>query len=243
MSELIIEHPIMIIENLLKMGKGDEGRLLYLRKALIDGKTIYESDKKYLKKMFDVIYQNQESIGTPKPSTLPIEPNAEKIIKNERNISELHNKNPASDISKIDSFEFEMQTLHNSIEELKKKESQIKDNLELIALNREILAQHDLDKSNTYGKFSNLPKKSSSDLFDLLAAKPNLENSQFSKLPKYGLMTFVSASLFSLWLAGYQNLIDLGQFQGLLLGFSAGSAGAAGLFYKKEKIKQDFAKP
>jgi len=41
--------------------------------------------------------------------------------------------------------------------------------------------------------------------------------------------------LFSLWWAGFQNLIDLGSLQGLLLGFSAGSATAAGLFYKKEK--------
>lgn len=236
MSEMIIEHPIMIIENLLKMGKGDEGRLLYLRKALIDGKTIYESDKKYLKKMNDLLNQNQDNTSIPKHSTLPIEQNIEKKIKNERNLSESNSKKYlVGDIFKFDSFDFELQTLHNSIIDLKKKESHIKDNLELIALNREILTQHEFDKSNTFGAFLNLPKKSSSDLFDLIATKPNLENSQFFKLPKYSLMTCVSASLFSLWWAGFQNLIDLGSLQGLLLGFSAGSATAAGLFYKKEK--------
>ena len=51
MSELVIEHPISLIENLLKTGKGDKGRLLYLKNAIKNGKIIYESDRRYLHSM------------------------------------------------------------------------------------------------------------------------------------------------------------------------------------------------
>ena len=55
MSELLIEHPIPIIDDLLKARIGDEGRLLYLRKAIQNGKTIHESDRKFLKRMEEKI--------------------------------------------------------------------------------------------------------------------------------------------------------------------------------------------
>ena len=235
MSEMIIEHPIIIIETLLKMGQGDEGRLLYLRKSLTNGKTIYESDKKYLKKMYDKLQQNQDAINLLQTdSKIKIETKNEQNLLSKNSQLDINKKFNVVDGSKYDVFEFEIQNFRNSIENLKKKDSQIKDNLALVTLNREILVQRDLDKSNTYGKFSNLPKKSPSDLFDMLAAKPILKKSSFS-IPKYSLMTYASAGLFSLWFGGYQNLINLGYFQDLLLGLSAGSAVSAGLFYKKEK--------
>ena len=68
MSESIIDHPIVIIDKLLKMGKGDKGRLLYLKKALINGKTIYESDKKYLKQMQKELSENGKFTNDSKPS-------------------------------------------------------------------------------------------------------------------------------------------------------------------------------
>gem|GEM_PF-7084952 len=236
MSEMMIEHPIMIIENLLKMGQGDEGRLLYLRKALTSGKTIYDSDKRYLKKMYHTIHQNQDAADHfPNDSNIKVESKIAEDEVSKNTTFELSKKYHSENNCNFDTFEFEMQILKNLIEDLKKKESQIKDNLELITINREILMQRDVDKSNSFGKFSNLPKKLPSDLFDLLATKPTLEKSPPFRIPKYGLLTCVSAGLFSLWFAGYQNFLDLGSFQGLLLGFSAGSAASAGLFYQKEK--------
>jgi len=226
----------MIIENLLKMGKGDEGRLLYLRKALTNGKTIYDSDKKYLKKMYHAFHQNQDLVDPfPNASKIKIEAYSKEneVLKNSS--FELSKNYHSDNKTEFDTFEFEMQTLQNSIEDLKKKESRIKDNLELIIINREILTQRDMDKSSSFGKFSNLPKKSPSDLFDLLSTKPVLEKSASFRISKHGLMSCVSVGLFSLWFAGYQNLLDLGYFQGLLLGLSACSAASAGLFYQKEK--------
>ena len=236
MSEMMIEHPIMIIEHLLKMGQGDKGRLLYLRKALTSGKTIYDSDKRYLKKMCHAIHQNQDAVDHfPNDSNIKVEPKIPEDGVPKNTTFELSKKYHSDDKCDFDTFEFEMQTLKNSIEDLKKKESQIKDNLELITVNREILAQREVDKSNSFGTFSNLPKKLPSDLFDLLVTNPALEQSRSFRIPKYGLLTCVSAGLLSLWFAGYQNFLDLGSFQGLLLGFSAGSAASAGLFYQKEK--------
>jgi hypothetical protein len=48
---MLIEHPVVVIEHLLKLNIGDEGRLLYLRKAITNGQIIYNSDKEFLKKM------------------------------------------------------------------------------------------------------------------------------------------------------------------------------------------------
>lgn len=234
MSEMIIEHPILIIESLLKMGLGDEGRLLYLRKSLTNGKSIYESDKNYLKKMYHALDKNHyDDCNFLNQSKSKIEATTKNSDSN--NSFDSSKKCHSDDGHMFDTFESEMQTLHNSIEDLKKKESQIKDNLELIMINREILTQRDVDKSNSFGKFSNLSKIDSSDLFDLLATDPTLEKSYSFRIPKYKLMTGISAGLFSLWFAGHQNFLDLGSFQGLLLGISAGYATLAGLFYQKER--------
>ena len=221
MSELIIEHPIAIIENLLKLGKGDEGRLLYLRKAITLGKTIYESDKKYLKKL-----QNEISLNS---SNIRNDTALEKFDPN--------NDQPSKSFDKqnLSGFDFDIKNIQTSLENLKRKEAQIKDNLTLLSINREISSQRDLDKSNSYGLFSNLSKTSSSDLFDLLPNSPSKKPSKFFGIENYDLMTYLSVGFFSLWVAGNQNLIDLGSLQGLSLGFSIGSAASAGILYFKAK--------
>ena len=223
MSEMMIEHPIAIIENLLKLRKGDEGRLLYLRKAITLGKTIYESDKKYLKKL-----QNEISLNSDKTS----DDSTFEKTENDKNFS-----SKSWDGSNIIDFEFDIENIQTSLESLKRKEAQIKDNLSLLLINREISSQRDLDKSNSYGKFSNLPKTSSSDLFDVLHNHPSPKPSKFFGMTNYDLMTYLSAGFFSLWIAGNQNLIELGSLQGLSLGFSIGSAVSAGVLYFKAKNK------
>ena len=229
MSELVIEHPISLIENLLKAGKGDEGRLLYLRKALKNGKTIYESDKNYLNTM-----QKEHS------KILLLDNNSDKqsqnISVNNKPPKEIKNNTGKISQTKetFDSFEFELETIRGSLQDLKTKESKIKDNLDFLSMNREILAQTTIDKSNSFGSFSNLPKTTPSDLFELIKNTPTIEKTKI-EIKKHNAMAYLSAGLFSLWFAGYQNLIDLGVFQGLSLGFSAGAAVSAGLFYRKQK--------
>jgi hypothetical protein len=232
LSELVIEHPISLIETLLKAGKGDKGRLLYLKNAIKTGKTIYESDQKYLHTMQntypEMLFQENTSHNLSQNNS--VEPYFSEEIKNK---STKKQKQPSQNKTLIDSFDFELETIQNSLSDLKTKESKIKDNLQLLSINHEILSQTKIDQSNSFGSFSNLSKNAPSDLFELIKNSSNLDKVHRFRIKKHNAMTYASAGLFSLWFAGHQNLIDLGVFQGLSLGFSAGAAVSAGLFYKK----------
>lgn len=234
MSELVIEHPISLIENLLKAGKGDKGRLQYLKNAIKNGKTIYESDQKYLRTMKnthpELVFQENTSDNLSQSNFA--EPNFSAEIKNK---SAKKPKQPSQNKNVFDTFDFELETIQNSLSDLKTKESKIKDNLELLSINHEILSQTKIDQSNSFGSFTNLSKNTSSDLFELIKNSPTVDKAQRFRIKKHKAMTYASAGFFSLWFAGYQNFIDLGVFQGLFLGFSAGTAVSAGLFYKKNK--------
>lgn len=232
MSELIIEHPISLIENLLKAGKGDKGRLLYLKNAIKNGKTIYESDQKYLYTMQnaypELLFQENTSNNLSQNNSVKPYFSAELKNKSTKKPKQLL-QNKVS----FDSFDFELETIQNSLSDLKTKESKIKDNLKLLSINHEILSQTKIDQSNSFGSFSNLSKNTPSDLFELIKDSSNVKMAHRFRIKKHNVMAYTSAGLFSLWFAGYQNLIDLGVFQGLSLGFSAGAAVSAGLFYKK----------
>lgn len=237
MSELVIEHPIPLIENLLKAGKGDEGRLLYLRKALKNGKVIYESDKNYLysmqKEYSEILFTENTSEKQSQNISVP-----KKLSKEIKNNSTKTQQKISQTKETFDSFEFELETIKGSLQDLKTKESKIKDNLEFLSMNREILTQTTIDRSNSFGSFSNLPKTTPSDLFELIKNTPTMEKTKIG-IKKHDVMAYVSAGLFSLWFVGYSNLIDLGVFQGLSLGFSAGAAVSAGLFYRKLKSEKN----
>jgi hypothetical protein len=237
LSELVIEHPIPLIENLLKAGKGDEGRLLYLRKALKSGKVIYESDKNYLysmqKEYSEILFTENTSEKQSQNISVP-----KKLSKEIKNKSTKTQRKTSQTKETFDSFEFELETIKGSLQDLKTKESKIKDNLEFLSMNREILTQTTIDRSNSFGSFSNLPKTTPSDLFELIKNTPTMEKTKIG-IKKHDVMAYVSAGLFSLWFVGYSNLIDLGVFQGLSLGFSAGAAVSAGLFYRKLKSEKN----
>jgi hypothetical protein len=150
---MLIEHPIVVIEELLKLNIGDEGRLLYLRKAITNGQTIYNSDKEFLNNM-------RGELDTVKSAnTLGLDKSANGFSENKNNDTSI-------------SFETELTSIQNSISELKNQDSKIKDNLELLSLSREVLSQITIDKSNSFGSFSNLTKNSSADLFSLLTNNP-----------------------------------------------------------------------
>jgi hypothetical protein len=153
LSEILIAHPVVVIEKLLKLNMGDEGRLLYLRKAITKGQIIYKSDKEFLKRM----QMELDVVKSAKTEDLDTSNNAFSENKN-RGIS--------------NRFESEITLIQNSISELKHKDSKIKDNLELLSLSREVSSQITIDKSNSFGSFSNLIKNSNADLFSLLTNNP-----------------------------------------------------------------------
>lgn len=229
MSELLIEHPIPIIDDLLKSRIGDEGRLLYLRKAITGGNTIHESDRKYLKRMQEKIWEHKaQNTKFKKKSNFE-----------NQNIMNIKNKIDNQDSPSVerpsnvyDDFESEITKIKNSLLEVKSNNSKIRDNLELLLLNREILTK---DSIAVPASFSNLTKSTTSEMFDLIKDNTNFKNFSLFGIKKHDAMTFASAGLFSLWYAGYQNVIDLGPLQGITLGLSAGAAVSAGLFYKNYK--------
>jgi len=150
---MLIDHPVVVIEKLLRLNIGDEGRLLYLRKAITNGQTIYNSDKEFLKSM------QRELDAVKSPKTLDLNKSKNNFSENKNNIAS--NK-----------FESELISIQNSISELKNRDSKIKDNLELLSLSRGVSIQITIDKSNSFGSFSNLTKNSNADLFSLLTNNP-----------------------------------------------------------------------
>ena len=226
MSELLIENPISIIEKLLKLGLGDEGRLLYLRKSIRSGKRIYESDKKFLKKM-------QTELDNYK---------IKKLIKSGENHFGNSVKNPKAlhqeekSISEVDPDIEKIQTL---LAELKISDSKLMDNLEILLLSREGFPEQKEEKP--ISSFSNILKNHNADLFEMIKNSP-VSETKILKIKKYDIFAAASAGLFTLWFAGYQNLIDLGPLQGLVLGLCAGAAVLCGIFFKKEKSKNSILK-
>ena len=150
---MLIDHPVVVIEKLLRSNIGDEGRLLYLRKAITNGQTIYNSDKEFLKSM------QRELDGVKSAKTLELNKSKNDFSENKNNINS--NK-----------FESELTSIQNSISELKNRDSKIKDNLELLSLSRGVSIQITIDKSNSFGSFSKLTKNSNADLFSLLTNNP-----------------------------------------------------------------------
>jgi hypothetical protein len=150
---MLIEHPVVVIEKLLRLKIGDEGRLLYLRKAITNGQIIYNSDKEFLKRM----EKELESVNSVKEKDL-------------NKTTSVISEKKSNDVS--DSFESYINSIQDSISELKTKDSKIKDNLELLLLSREVSNQIDIDKANSFGSFSKLTKNSNSDLFSLLKKNP-----------------------------------------------------------------------
>jgi hypothetical protein len=175
---MLIEHPIVVVEELLKLNIGDEGRLLYLRKAITKGQTIYHSDKEFLKRMLIEL----DEVKSEK--IIKLEKSNYEIKLDSRDNNSFDKKNKSNSLKtkgcfskeknkeNKDNFELEIQSIQNSISELKSKDSKIKDNLGLLLLCREVSTQITIDKSNSFGSFSNLTKNSNSDLFSLLKDNP-----------------------------------------------------------------------
>jgi hypothetical protein len=237
LSEVLIQHPVVIIENLLKLGIGDEGRLLYLRKAITNGKQVYDSDKKFLKRMHIELDEIKSESSDKQYDKFPsdhIENKTNIKSKNKYNISKT-TENYSNKNTQSPEYDSGITKIQNLIGELKKSDSRLMDNLELLLMSREVSSQTTIDKSNSFGSFSNISKSNSADLFDLIKNNPVSKNSQLFGIKKYNIMASASAGLFALWFAGYQNMIDIGPLPSVALGLSAGAALSAGIFYKLQK--------
>ena len=240
MSELLVEHPVVFIEDLLKLGIGDEGRLLYLRKAITNGKTVYDSDKKFLKKMY-LELDKIKSSKSVKSHNLKSNNTGNKtnfLPKNKYQTSKPSDNYSDDQNSQSEEFNSGITKIQNLISELKKSDSRLMDNLELLLLSREVSSQKEIDNSISVNSFSNILENHNPDLFAMIKDNPISKNPRLFGIKKYNVMASASAGLFALWFAGYQNMIDIGPLPSIALGLSAGAALSASIFYKLQKTPQ-----
>jgi hypothetical protein len=238
---MLTEHPIIFIEKLLKLGLGDKGRLLYLRNHIKSGKTIYESDQNFLKTMqmkldeFENVKQEKflDNFNSNNRfnSSIDLSEHEYEIAKSEDNFSV--DKNYSSN-----EFDSGILKIQNSISELQESNSRIKDNLELILISRENLSQPKIEKLTPIISSSNMVKNNVYNSISKLKHSSDSSNLKIFGIKKHDIMAYTSAGLFILWYAGFQNIIDIGPFQSISLGLSAGAALSAGIFYKKQKISK-----
>ena len=178
MSEVLVEHPVLFIENLLKLGIGDKGRLLYLRNAMAKGENIHYSDKKFLKKMQ---YELDESRGlnSEKPyDNFELNYFRRKDNSSSETESQIFNQREIYSNEKKTNFKGNdsgIQKIQNLLTELKERDSKLMDNLELLLISHEVSSQ--LGIENSFDSFPNFLKNKNSKLFDLF--KKNLKFKKF----------------------------------------------------------------
>lgn len=132
---MLLEHPVLLVENLLKLGLGDEGRLLYLRNAITRGKKIYKSDMIFLEKM-DLELQTIQGQNPEKPfvNHTSISSKVNNLYKEEIPTylqEKKYSKEQPKNSSKTDLGILKIQ---NQILELKQIDSKLMDNLELLVI-------------------------------------------------------------------------------------------------------------
>ena len=149
MSEILVDHPMLLVEELLKFRIGDKGRLHHIRDSLKAGRSLSDSDKIFLKEM----KQNLET-------------NAIQDLENsfyhfgDNLISSNDTSSEKTEDGNTD-FEIEIQKMKESISTIRYHDERIMDNLELLTTNREILYKKST-KSNNKEKVSYTQKETTS---------------------------------------------------------------------------------
>jgi len=173
-----VEHPVLFIENLLKLGIGEKGRLVYLRNALTKGTIIHDSDKKFLKKMQQELDKssgtkseksNDDASNDMSKNSFPSKTESKVSNKNKDHTDE-KNKN----LTGINSGNLKIQNL---LSELRQRDSKLMDNLELLLISHEGLSQSEIENPNSFDLISKLFKSKNIEWLD--SVKKNLRFKKF----------------------------------------------------------------
>jgi len=182
LSEVLVEHPVLFIENLLKLGIGDKGRLQYLKNALKNGTIIHDSDKKFLKKMQNNLgrvggsrgeksFENVDSHYLTNSTSFPSETKPPSSC---TRVNSINKKNPISSGSDSD-----IKKIQNQLSELKQSDSKLMDNLELLLVSHEGLSRSKIENSNSYSFFPKLFKGKNTEWFNSVKKNLNLKKYNF----------------------------------------------------------------
>ncbi len=256
MSEVLIDDPMTTVNMLLKLQIGDEGRLLYLRNALKNGKVIFNSDKRFLRTMqekLDQMHRKQSKLQNISTARVVTQKRLSEYNSNRSDFTEKFYNLPQTNQEKQNKKNFENQTqipdlekmllgLSNSITELKKTQSQILTNLEILMNGNqnsvksnqhfnEIITDN-LNKKNVQNKFAQ-KKDMKYEFFEdkLISNKSRM----FSSRKISDILAWVTSGLFVVWFASFLKLIDIDPFQNLFLGLAAGLAVCVAISHKLKK--------
>jgi|CXWL01.1.fsa_nt_gi hypothetical protein len=257
MNEILIDSPMSTVNALLKLHIGDEGRLLYLRNALKNGKVIFNSDKIFLQRMqekLDQMYKKQSrptNISSARLVTQKklseynshISDFTNRIYNLSQSNQEYKNKNIFEEQKQVPDLEKILFRLTDSIAELKETQSKILTNLEIMKNDYKNYAMHNqrsneiitdnLNKKNSESEFT---KKDDMKFEEFFKKEIILNKSRVSHNFKISdIMAWSTSGVFVVWFASFLNLIDMGPFQNLLLGLSLGLAICVGLSHKMQK--------
>ena len=128
MSEVLTDHPMIIIDSLLKLNIGDKGRIYHLRKSLKEGRVLSESDRKYLNKMKNELIRNKTPVFD------------KSFYNYHENLISFNGASLEKSQNLVSSFELEINKMKESISNVKYHTERIMDNLELLTINREIMS-------------------------------------------------------------------------------------------------------
>jgi len=254
MNEILIDDPMTTVNMLLKLQIGDEGRLLYLKNALKNGKVIFNSDKMFLRRMQEKLDQSykkaskSQNISTARIITQKklseYNSNRSDFTSKILNLSEYNQEQKNKNIyeNQIPDLEKILLGLSNSITELKKTQSQILTNLEILLNNNssvrsnqsfnEIITDN-INKKNAKNKFA---KKNEIQFEEFFENNQFLNKSKGASNHKISdILAWLTSGIFIVWFASFLNLIDIGPFQNIFLGLAAGLAVCIGISRKLKK--------
>jgi hypothetical protein len=248
MSEALINNPIGTVNTLLKLHIGDEGRLLYLKNSLKKGKPIFESDKKFLQRMQEVLNKKYKKTASSKPFYI-----SQYVM--QKKISEYNNDlNFTSEITAVGQSKNEEKTkqpfeykntvnlekilyeISNSIADLKNTQSKILLDLEYMTNNYKITTNQPNTNKTIHDSFVENNLKSN---FENIANSEKItypKNSKgTSQIKISDLVAWGASGLFVAWFASYLKIIDINPFQNLFLGLSIGLVIYLGIYHKMKK--------
>jgi hypothetical protein len=257
MSEILIDDPMTTVNTLLKLQIGDEGRLLYLRNALKNGKVIFNSDKRFLRNMQEKLDQiHKKPLKLQNISTARIITqkklsefnsnrsdftnrihNLTQTDREEQNKKILENQIQIPDLEKI------LLGLSNSITELKKTQSQILTNLEILMSgnqnftktqqNFNDIISENMNKKNVKNKFATKKDMTYEEFIN-----DGMISNKSKTFPKHKIsdvLAWVTSGLFVVWFASFLKLIDIDPFQNIFLGSATGLAVCVAISHKLKK--------
>lgn len=204
----LIDNPEKIIDELIRLGMGDQGRLLYLKSALKKNHTVYQTDRKFLRTMYEKLEERKNQFHEKNRNDL--KSNKTKSLLHERVLSQDGRLN-------VSSYEKNFAVIINEISKLRDSDALILQEIQQLKTltnrptnfmesSETITSQHKSQKSSV-----------------------RVDSKEQTLLGKkyFNGMIFAASGCLILWYAGYVRIIDIANLDEVFLGGFIGFVSAA----------------